>query len=415
MNKMRRQWKGTCFMLVLSMCLVFLGPVKNTYSDSIDDLIAEITAMIAALQQRLAELIVVKQTDDPVEPEPTEPVEPEAPPTDPVLQAWNDNLRDAGYVSIPGFANMMTLHIFYPSRDKGATVSPEQAEYPLIIYFHNSTVPLGYKTCLFEPLAKAGYIVCSTELRSNPLVEQWNGVAANLANINENPASILFHRIDFDTVGLIGGPPDGAIAGALLSGANHHTLPEKSFLDAGIDATVLIGGDFACDIDFPPPPTHYHSVLNTHQIRVPVMLVFNDGTVPNGVQTERDYNQPFEYQYSVGVECHPLYTWFWWSRIQTGVTYTTKNASAWHIGDAYIYRDLVVPKFHLEANGLVDLISPPEDPRVRAICAYIMAFFDVFLRDQYDALSETGTLRARSSDLRVYNYELYGFPENITW
>ena len=90
--------------------------------------------------------------------------------------------------------------IWYPS----ALAGEEGREWPIVVMANGTGVPASRYTPVFRHLASWGFVVIGNEMQNS-----WSGGASAgaldlLAELNEDPSSLFYHKLDLDNVGSAG-------------------------------------------------------------------------------------------------------------------------------------------------------------------------------------------------------------------
>ena len=108
---------------------------------------------------------------------------------------------DVDYAEYPAQDLLIKQYkIWYPS----ALAGEEGREWPIVVMANGTGVPASRYTPVFRHLASWGFVVIGNEMQNS-----WSGGAAAgaldlLAELNEDPSSLFYHKLDLDNVGSAG-------------------------------------------------------------------------------------------------------------------------------------------------------------------------------------------------------------------
>lgn len=108
---------------------------------------------------------------------------------------------DVDYAEYPGQDLLIKQYkIWYPS----ALAGEEGREWPIVVMANGTGVPASRYTPVFRHLASWGFVVIGNEIQNS-----WSGGASAgaldlLAELNEDPSSLFYHKLDLDNVGSAG-------------------------------------------------------------------------------------------------------------------------------------------------------------------------------------------------------------------
>ena len=108
---------------------------------------------------------------------------------------------DVDYAEYPAQDLLIKQYkIWYPS----ALAGEEGREWPIVVMANGTGVPASRYTPVFRHLASWGFVVIGNEMQNS-----WSGGASAgaldlLAELNEDPSSLFYHKLDLDNVGSAG-------------------------------------------------------------------------------------------------------------------------------------------------------------------------------------------------------------------
>ena len=108
---------------------------------------------------------------------------------------------DVDYAEYPAQDLLIKQYkIWYPS----ALAGEEGREWPIVVMANGTGVPASRYAPVFRHLASWGFVVIGNEMQNS-----WSGGAAAgaldlLAELNEDPSSLFYHKLDLDNVGSAG-------------------------------------------------------------------------------------------------------------------------------------------------------------------------------------------------------------------
>ena len=108
---------------------------------------------------------------------------------------------DVDYAEYPAQDLLIKQYkIWYPS----ALAGEEGREWPIVVMANGTGVPASRYAPVFRHLASWGFVVIGNEMQNS-----WSGGASAgaldlLAELNENPSSLFYHKLDLDNVGSAG-------------------------------------------------------------------------------------------------------------------------------------------------------------------------------------------------------------------
>lgn len=108
---------------------------------------------------------------------------------------------DVDYAEYPAQDLLIKQYkIWYPS----ALAGEEGREWPIVVMANGTGVPASRYTPVFRHLASWGFVVIGNEIQNS-----WSGGASAgaldlLAELNEDPSSLFYHKLDLDNVGSAG-------------------------------------------------------------------------------------------------------------------------------------------------------------------------------------------------------------------
>lgn len=108
---------------------------------------------------------------------------------------------DVDYAEYPAQDLLIKQYkIWYPS----ALAGEEGREWPIVVMANGTGVPAGRYAPVFRHLASWGFVVIGNEMQNS-----WSGGASAgaldlLAELNEDPSSLFYHKLDLDNVGSAG-------------------------------------------------------------------------------------------------------------------------------------------------------------------------------------------------------------------
>lgn len=108
---------------------------------------------------------------------------------------------DVDYAEYPAQDLLIKQYkIWYPS----ALAGEEGREWPIVVMANGTGVPASRYAPLFRHLASWGFVVIGNEMQNS-----WSGGASAgaldlLAELNEDPSSLFYHKLDLDNVGSAG-------------------------------------------------------------------------------------------------------------------------------------------------------------------------------------------------------------------
>ena len=108
---------------------------------------------------------------------------------------------DVDYAEYPAQDLLIKQYkIWYPS----ALAGEEGREWPIVVMANGTGVPASRYTPVFRHLASWGFVVIGNEIQNS-----WSGGASAgaldlLAELNEDPSSFFYHKLDLDNVGSAG-------------------------------------------------------------------------------------------------------------------------------------------------------------------------------------------------------------------
>lgn len=133
---------------------------------------------------------------------------------------------EVAYKDYPLFQNFKKFSIYYPSE-----LESTEKKYPVVVICNGSGLPASKYTNLFKHLSSWGFIVIGTEE-----TYAWNGFGAEmsvrfLSDIDKketlgenNEKNILYHKIDFDNVGITGHSQGGVGVFNAISAQEHGNI-----------------------------------------------------------------------------------------------------------------------------------------------------------------------------------------------
>ena len=108
---------------------------------------------------------------------------------------------DVDYAEYPAQDLLIKQYkIWYPS----ALAGEESREWPIVVMANGTGVPASRYAPVFRHLASWGFVVIGNEMQNS-----WSGGASAgaldlLAELNEDPSSLFYHKLDLDNVGSAG-------------------------------------------------------------------------------------------------------------------------------------------------------------------------------------------------------------------
>ena len=108
---------------------------------------------------------------------------------------------DVDYAEYPAqYLLIKQYKIWYPS----ALAGEEGREWPIVVMANGTGVPASRYAPVFRHLASWGFVVIGNEMQNS-----WSGGASAgaldlLAELNEDPSSLFYHKLDLDNVGSAG-------------------------------------------------------------------------------------------------------------------------------------------------------------------------------------------------------------------
>ena len=108
---------------------------------------------------------------------------------------------DVDYAEYPAQDLLIKQYkIWYPS----ALAGEEGREWPIVVMANGTGVPASRYAPVFRHLASWGFVVIGNEMQNS-----WSGGASAgaldlLAELNEDPSSLFYHKLDLDNVGSAG-------------------------------------------------------------------------------------------------------------------------------------------------------------------------------------------------------------------
>ena len=108
---------------------------------------------------------------------------------------------DVDYAEYPAQDLLIKQYkIWYPS----ALAGEEGREWPIVVMANGTGVPASRYTPVFRHLASWGFVVIGNEMQNSWCGGATAGAQDLLAELNEDPSSFFYHKLDLDNVGSAG-------------------------------------------------------------------------------------------------------------------------------------------------------------------------------------------------------------------